>query len=120
MEHAAAKTAHDDDDSLDNANALKTAADTLLAAAMDAQDKGELGATADQQTALASVSVPNAETYVRAAGTAVTTAQTAADAAKVVAATKAAATKVTAIGMEAAQSDDDGIDAGLGGSLDLR
>ena len=56
-EHATAKTAHDEDASLDNANALKTAADTLLAAAMDAQEKGALGATADQQMELASVSV---------------------------------------------------------------
>ena len=38
--HAAAKTAHDDDASLDNANALKTAADNLLAAAKTAQEKG--------------------------------------------------------------------------------
>ena len=100
--------------SLDNANALKTAADALLAAAMDAQEKGALGATAEQQTALASVSVTNAGTYVTVAGTAVTTAQTAADAASVVAATAAAATKVEAIDEEAAQTTVEG----LGGSDD--
>ena len=100
-EHAAAKTAHDDDASLDNANALKTAADTLLAAAMTAQEKGALGATAEQQTALESVSVTDAEPNVAAADTAVTTAQTAADAAAVVATTAADAAAVVAATAEA-------------------
>ena len=99
--HTAAKTAHDGDASVDNANALKTAADTLLAAAMDAQQKGELGATKEQQTALASVSVTDAEAYVATAGDDVTTAQTAADATAVVAATAEAVTKTTAIKAEA-------------------
>ena len=112
--HTAAKTAHDDDASLDNANALKTAAATLLAAAMDAQEQGELGATAEQQMALESVSVTNAETYVAAADTAVTKAQTAADAAAVVAKTEAAATKKEAIDEEAEQAA--AVDRGLGGS----
>ena len=114
--HAAAKTAHDDDASLDNANALKTAADNLLAAAMTAHEKSALGATAGQQTELESVSVTNVETYVAAADTAVaaadtavTTAQTAADAAAVVAATEAAATKVEAIDEEADQLIDEGL-----------
>ena len=122
-EHATAKTAHDEDASLDNANALKTAADTLLAAAMDADEKGALGATADQQMELASVSVTNAEAYVATAEDDLTTAQTAADAAAVVAttaadaaavvaATEAAKTKTAAITAEAGETDD----AGLGGS----
>ena len=115
-EHATAKTAHDEDASLDNANALKTAADTLLAAAMDADEKGALGATADQQMELASVSVTNAEAYVATAEDDVTTAQTAADAAAVVAETEAAATKVEAITAEAGETETD--DAGLGGSDD--
>ena len=126
-EHATAKTAHDEDASLDNANALKTAADTLLAAAMDADEKGALGATADQQTELASVSVTNAEAYVATAEDDLTTAQTAADAAAVVATTaadaaavvattKEAGTKMEAIGKEAGEMDD--ADAGLGGSGD--
>ena len=121
-EHATAKTAHDEDASLDNANALKTAADTLLAAAMDADEKGALGATADQQTELASVSVTNAEAYVATAEDDVTTAQTAADAAAVVATTAAdaaavvaataeAVTKTTAIKAEA--DDPAAADAGL-------
>ena len=125
-EHAAAKTAHDEDASLDNANALKTAADTLLAAAMDAEEKGALGATAEQQTELASVSVTDAEPYVAAADTAVTTAQTAADAAAVVATTAAdaaavvaataeAVTKTTAINAEAVQP----AVAGIGGTTDV-
>ena len=109
--HTVAKTAHDEDASLDNANALKTAADALLAAAMDAQEKGVLGATEEQKTALASVSVTNAETYATAAGTAVTTAQTAAGEAAVMAATDEAATKAEAIGDEAGQTTV----AGLGG-----
>ena len=100
-EHAAAKTAHDEDASLDNANALKTAADTLLASAMDAEEKGALGATAEQQTELASVSVTDAEPYVAVADTAVTTAQTAADAAAVVATTAADAAAVVAATAEA-------------------
>ena len=123
-EHATAKTAHDDDASLDNANALKTAADTLLAAAMDAEEKGALGATADQQTELESVSVTNAEAYVATAeddlttaqtadDAAVVVAQTAADTAAVVAATEAAKTKTVAITAEAGEILDD---AGLGGS----
>ena len=111
--HTVAKTAHDEDASLDNANALKTAADTLLAAAMDAQEKGVLGATAEQQTALTSVSVTDAEGYVATAGDDVTTAQTAADAAAVVAATDAAKTKTAAIAEEA---DPMAADRGLGGS----
>ena len=122
-EHAAAKTAHDEDASLDNANALKTAADTLLASAMDAEEKGALGATAEQQTELASVSVTDAEPYVAVADTAVTTAQTAADAAAVVATTAAdaaavvaataeAVTKTTAIAVEAVQP----AVAGIGGT----
>ena len=125
-EHATAKTAHDDDASLDNANALKTAADTLLAAAMDAEEKGALGATAEQQTELASVSVTDAEPNVAAADTAVTTAQTAADAAAVVATTAAdaaavvaataeAVTKTTAIAVEAVQP----AVAGIGGTTDV-
>ena len=100
-EHATAKTAHDDDASLDNANALKTAADTLLAAAMDADEKGALGGTAEQQTELESVSVTDAAAYVATAGDDVTTEQTAADAAAVVAATAEAVTKTTAIKAEA-------------------
>ena len=123
-EHATAKTAHDEDASLDNANALKTAADTLLAAAMDAEEKGALGATADQQMELASVSVTNAEAYVATAeddlttaqtadDAAVVVAQTAADTAAVVAATEAAKTKTVAITAEAGEIADD---AGLGGS----
>ena len=113
--HTAAKTAHDGDASVDNANALKTAADTLLAAAMTANEKGVLGATAEQQTALASVSVTDAEAYVATADTAVTTAQATADAAAVVAATAAAKTKTTAIEEEAEQTAAD--DAGIGGSV---
>ena len=124
-EHATAKTAHDEDASLDNANALKTAADTLLAAAMDAEEKGALGATADQQMELASVSVTNAEAYVATAeddlttaqtadDAAVVVAQTAADAAAVVAATEAAKTKTAAITLEAGETGTN--DAGLGGS----
>ena len=124
-EHATAKTAHDEDASLDNANALKTAADTLLAAAMDADEKGALGATADQQMELASVSVTNAEAYVATAKDDLTTAQTAADAAAVVAATAAdaaavvaataeAVTKTTAINAEAVQP----AVAGIGGTTD--
>ena len=112
--HTAAKTAHDEDASLDNANALKTAADALLAAAMKAQELGALGATEEQQTALASVSVTNAGTYVTAAGTAVTTAQTAANAASVVAKTAEAGTKTKALTAEAAQTTVEG----LGGSDD--
>ena len=100
-EHATAKTAHDEDASLDNANALKTAADTLLAAAMDADEKGALGATAEQQTELASVSVTNAEAYVATAEDDLTTAQTAADAAAVVATTAADAAAVVAATAEA-------------------
>ena len=100
-EHATAKTAHDEDASLDNANALKTAADTLLAAAMDADEKGALGATADQQMELASVSVTNAEAYVATAEDDLTTAQTAADAAAVVATTAADAAAVVAATAEA-------------------
>ena len=118
-EHATAKTAHDEDASLDNANALKTAADTLLAAAMDADEKGALGATADQQTELASVSVTNAEAYVATAEDDLTTAQTAADAAAVVAATAADAAAVVAATAEAvtkttaikAEADDPAADA---------
>ena len=113
-EHTAAKAAHDDDASLDNANALKTAADALLAAAMDADEKGALGATPEQQTALESVSVTDAETYVAEAATDVTTAQTAADAAAVVAGTKEAGTKVVALTAEAVQTTVEG----LGGSGD--
>ena len=125
--HTAAKTAHDDDASLDNANALKTAADDLLAAAMKADDLGALGASEEQRTELESVSVTDAEAYVATAGDDVTTAQTAADAAAVVAATEAAklaaaadteaaATKVTAITKEAAQGAVAG--RGLGGSAE--
>ena len=117
--HAAAKTAHDDDASLDNANALKTAADTLLAAAMDADEKGALGATAEQQMALASVSVTDAEAYVATAGDDLTTAQTAADAAAVVATTAADAAAVVAATAEAvtkttaikAEADPEAVDA---------
>ena len=126
-EHATAKTAHDEDASLDNANALKTAADTLLAAAMDADEKGALGATAEQQMELASVSVTNAEAYVATAEDDLTTAQTAADAAAVVATTAAdaaavvaataeAVTKTTAIKAEA--DDTAAADVGIGGTTD--
>ena len=122
-EHATAKTAHDEDASLDNANALKTAADTLLAAAMDADEKGALGATADQQMELASVSVTNAEAYVATAEDDLTTAQTAADAAAVVATTAADAAAVVAATAEAvtkttaieAEADLTAVDAGIGG-----
>ena len=116
-EHATAKTAHDEDASLDNANALKTAADELLAAAMYAQEKGVLGATAEQKTELESVSVTGAETYVKAAGTFMTTAQTAADAAAVVAATAEAVTKTTAIKAEADTPAAD--DADLAVTMDI-
>ena len=119
-EHTAAKKAHDDDASLGNANALKTAAEAVVAKAMTAHEKGVLGASAAQLTALESVSITDAETDVATADTAVTTAQTAAgvakiakDAAAVVAATEAAKTKTTAIAEEADQL----ADAGLGGEL---
>ena len=82
---------------------------------MTAQEKSALGATAEQQTELASVSVTDAEPNVAVADTAVTTAQTAADAAAVVAATAEAVTKTTAIKTEAEQP----AEAGIGGTTDV-
>ena len=78
--HVAAGIAHTGDPSLDNANALKKAADDLQAAAMAARVASELGASDAQAAELADViSVDDAATAVADATSKVTAAQTFAD-----------------------------------------
>ena len=111
--HMVAKDAYDEDMSLANANALKTAADDLHAKATAAHTAGGLGASEAHTMALAEISVPDAAAAAGTADAAVVTAQAAVDAAAVAAATKAAGTKVKAINAEARQDTD----AGIGGDV---
>jgi hypothetical protein len=69
--HTAAKSTYGAEESLDNANALKTAADALDAAATVANEADALGASPEQNVALEAISDTDTAAYVAAADEAV-------------------------------------------------
>ena len=99
--HTEAVSAYDADDSRDNANALEAAADVLHAAAVAAKEADALGASEEQNMALAAISVTDTAAYVTAADDAVAMANAPPSIAKMFATAQDASDKAKAAGTAA-------------------